>query len=258
MAAEGHGTEAAGWSDGSQRAGSVILAVEDDLAVVDLLRAYLEREGFIFLHAGSVAQMQDIFLRQAVHTILLDVGLPDADGWSALRWLRARSMVPIIMLTGRSDSVDRIVGLEMGADDYLGKPFVLRELLARIRTVQRRSTMAAPFPEQPRNTAATTEQMLFGGWVLDLAQQQLRTRGGEIVHLTNVEYRLLLELARHPNEPRGRDHLAEALMGRPLGPLDRSIDVHVSNLRRKLARGENSLDHIRTVRGYGYMFVPGT
>lgn len=234
--------------------GSSLLIVDDDAAISKLLAAYLRKEGFDIAIAESVREMQERFAAQPPEMILLDVMLPDADGWSALRWLRARSAVPVIMLTGKGETIDKIVGLEMGADDYLAKPFDLRELLARIRTIQRRLDR----PGAPtREGAAEKQEVRFQGWVLDLAAHQLLDTDGQSVHLTQAEYRILVLLTAAPRQPVHRDQLMEAVAGRNWDPMDRSVDVHVSNLRRKLDREGGGPSLIRTVRGAGYMFVPG-
>lgn len=231
-----------------------ILIVEDDPAVSKLLTAYLGKEGYDTSVVGSVPEMQKTFTATTPDLIILDVMLPGEDGWSALRWLRARSQVPVVMLTGKGDTVDKVVGLELGADDYLAKPFDLRELLARLRTVQRRFEKPATstVPE-----AGLTGEVKFRGWVLDLTAQQLRNENNEPVHLTLAEYRVLLILVQASSQVVTREQLMEAVAGRDWDPLDRSIDVHVSNLRRKLEADPKRSGLIRTVRGAGYMFVPG-
>jgi len=233
--------------------GSKILIVEDDRAVFRLLQSYLEREGYSVINAETVASMRRIVDSTQVSMVLLDVGLPDEDGWSALKWLRARSDLPIIMLTGKGEMTDKVVGLELGADDYLAKPFELRELLARIRTIQRRTEKAA--------TAAPAAEVgdskiIFAGWVLDPASHLVKSEAGETLHLTQAEFRILTLLARHPNVVVPRDDLMTAAAGRDWDPFDRSVDVHISNLRKKLDLDPNLPSLVRTVRGAGYMFVP--
>lgn len=227
--------------------GNIILIVEDDRAVFRMLQTYLEREGYSIIHAETVAAMRRTIESSAVGMVLLDVCLPDEDGWSALKWLRARSQkLPIIMLTGRSQTTDKVTGLELGADDYLAKPFELRELLARIRTIQRRAKIEAP-PDG---------KIAFAGWVLDPASQLVKSEAGETLHLTQAEFRILALLTRSPGVAVPRDDLMTAAAGRDWDPLDRSVDVHVSNLRKKLDLAPDLPSLIRTVRGSGYMFVP--
>ena len=231
---------------------SHILLVEDDPKISSVIKLYLEREGYGVVTADTAAAMRTAITIKSTKFdfILLDVGLPDEDGWSALRWLRARSPVPVIMLTGRGDTTDRVVGLELGADDYLVKPFDLRELLARMRSVQRRAL-------QPFNAEAKSEGALaFGDWVLDLTTQQLKAENGTTVHLTVAEYRIVVLLAQNPRKVLSRDQLMGAIMERSWAHYDRSVDVHISNLRRKVDRDPARGSLIRAVRGNGYMFVP--
>ncbi len=234
--------------------GSKILIVEDDRAVFRLLQSYLEREGYSVVNAETVASMRRIVESTPVSMVLLDVGLPDEDGWSALKWLRARSDLPIIMLTGKGEMTDKVVGLELGADDYLAKPFELRELLARIRTIQRRTEKAATAPAPAAENG--DGKISFAGWVLDPASHLVKSEAGETLHLTQAEFRILTLLARHPNAVVPRDDLMTAAAGRDWDPFDRSVDVHISNLRKKLDLDPNLPSLIRTVRGAGYMFVP--
>ncbi len=237
--------------------GSKILIVEDDRSVFRLLQSYLEREGYSVVNAETVASMRRLIESTPVSLVLLDVGLPDEDGWSALKWLRARSDIPIIMLTGKSEMTDKVVGLELGADDYLAKPFELRELLARIRTIQRRTEKAAA--AQAAAPAANGEadgKIAFAGWVLDPASHLVKSEAGETLHLTQAEFRILTLLARNPGVVVPRDDLMSAAAGRDWDPFDRSVDVHISNLRKKLDLDPNLPSLIRTVRGAGYMFVP--
>jgi len=234
--------------------GNKVLIVEDDRSVFRLLQTYLEREGYSILHAETVAAMRRTIENAAVGMVLLDVGLPDEDGWSALKWLRARSDVPIIMLTGKGEMTDKVVGLELGADDYLAKPFELRELLARMRTVQRRTEKAAAAAPGPEGEG--DGKISFAGWVLDSVSHLVKSDSGETLHLTQAEFRILALLARNPGVAVPRDDLMSAAAGRDWDPLDRSVDVHISNLRKKLDLDPSLPSLIRTVRGAGYMFVP--
>jgi two-component system, OmpR family, response regulator len=227
-----------------------VLVVEDDPSVAKLLRSFLESEGYGICSAGTVAAMRIAIEHAKIDLVILDVGLPDEDGWSALRWLRARSAVPIIMLSGKVETVDKIAGLELGADDYVGKPFDLHELLARLRCILRRTERSSP-PER-----ATDDALRFATWVLDLSNEELRTEAGETVHLTQAEYRILVMLAQNPRKVISRDRLLDGMAGREWGPYDRSIDVHISNLRRKLDCKAAGPSLIRTVRGSGYMLIP--
>jgi len=228
-----------------------ILVVEDDTGVSKLIKTYLEREGYAVAVAETVGEMRAAVERAPVDMVILDVMLPDEDGWSALRWLRARHALPVIMLTGKAEPIDRVIGLELGADDYVAKPFDLRELLARMRTIQRRVDKV-----QAQPTANTAEAIQFAGWTLDIVSQQLKSETGDAVHLTQAEYRILVLLARNPRRVVSRDELMDATAGRDWEPFDRSIDVHISNLRRKIDPEPKQPSLIRTVRGAGYMFVP--
>jgi len=228
-----------------------ILVVEDDASVSKLIKTYLEREGYGVAVAETVGAMRAALERAPVDMVILDVVLPDEDGWSALRWLRARHALPVIMLTGKAGPVDRVIGLELGVDDYVAKPFDLRELLARIRTIQRRLDQAQQ--QAPANTA---DAIQFAGWTLDIVSQQLRSDDGAAAHLTQAEYRILVLLARNPRRVVTRDELMVTTAGRDWEPFDRSIDVHISNLRRKIDPDRKQPSLIRTIRGAGYMFVP--
>ncbi|MBI3517337.1 MAG: response regulator transcription factor [Proteobacteria bacterium] len=229
-----------------------VLIVEDDPAVSKLIKTYLEREGYDPAVVETVAGLRAAAEASKVDLVILDIGLPDEDGWSALRWLRARGNVPVIMLTGKSDTVDKVIGLELGADDYLAKPFDLRELLARMHSVQRRADQA----QAVAGDAAKEQALTFAEWVLDLSSQQLKSEAGEPVHLTQAEYRILVLLAQNPRRVVTRDQLMDVMAGRDWEPFDRSIDVHISNLRRKLDTSPKAASLIRTVRGTGYMFIP--
>jgi DNA-binding response OmpR family regulator len=225
---------------------SYILVVAEDDAAQPIGR-YLERAGYDVSIVGTVADMRAAIEAGSVGVVILDVGLPD--GWDALRWLRARGALPVLLLAARDEPLDQIIGLELGADAYLATPLDLRELLARLRGIQRRAGRA------PSSWPAHEEPLRFSGWVLDPASQQLRSEGGEFVHLTEAEYRILVLLVRHPHRAIGRDRLMAAT-GREWTRADRSIDFHITNLRRKLDLDPAQPSLIRTVRGAGYMFVP--
>ncbi len=224
-----------------------ILIVDDDAEIRNLLRDYLERNG---LRATAVADGRG--LRAALDSgrfdlVVLDLMLPGEDGLTLCRELRARSNLPVIMLTARGEETDRIVGLEMGADDYVPKPFNPRELLARIKAVLRR-TQALPAVD-----ASAVRRLRFAGWTLDLARRQLLSAAGVVVPLSGGEYRLLRIFLDHPNRVLSRDQLLDLARGREALPFDRSIDVQVGRLRRRLADEAAAL--IQTVRGEGYVFA---
>jgi DNA-binding response OmpR family regulator len=222
-----------------------VLLVDDDAELCAMLTRYLAPEGFAVtaVHDGEAGVAAA--LAGTAQVVVLDIGLPRLDGFGVLRRLRAASTVPVLMLTARGDDVDRIVGLELGADDYLAKPFNPRELAARLRAILRRAR-GVPGPG-PRRLAV-------GDLQLDPAARLL-TRGGEAIELTATEFAMIDCLLRHAGEPVGRERLSEAVLGRPWSPLDRSLDTHVANLRRKLGPAADGSPRIRTVRGRGYQYV---
>jgi len=225
-----------------------ILIVDDDAEIRNLLREYLGRNG---LRAEAVADgraMRAALAANRFDLVILDLMLPGEDGLSLCRDLRAGSPIPIIMLTARGDEMDRIIGLEMGADDYLPKPFSPRELLARIKTVLRR-TRALP------QTARETGRFTFAGWTLDITARQLAAPDGVIVPLSGGEMRLLQVFVEHPNRVLSRDQLLDLTSGRDGGPFDRSIDVQVGRLRRRLRDTAQEPQLIKTVRGEGYVLA---
>jgi two-component system, OmpR family, response regulator len=225
-----------------------ILIVDDDAEIRSLLQRYLEKNG---LRASAVEDgraMWQALDRGAFDLVVLDVMLPGDDGLTLCRNLRARSDIPIIMLTARGEETDRIVGLEMGADDYLAKPFSARELLARIKVILRR-VRSLPRNLQPEEQRA----IRFGGWTLDTVHRHLVSPTGIVTPIGGAEYRLLRIFVDHPNRVLTRDQLVELTQGREADALDRSIDVQVSRLRRRLGDGTGDAAMIRTVRGEGYV-----
>jgi DNA-binding response OmpR family regulator len=228
-----------------------LLIVEDDPGIEKMLVHYLDGEGFAVTMARSVREARERFNDQRPDMMVLDVGLPDGDGWEVLRWIRERSHLPVLMLTGRNDAFDRVVGLELGADDYVGKPFVLREVLARLRAIQRRQIYA--------NIQSSGEpgpsSLKIRGLEIDVRSQQLRDESGTPIKLTHAEYGILVLLARAAGQVVTREKMMQEVAGRDWDPNDRSIDVHVSNLRKKLEAGANQLNLIRAVRGAGYMLI---
>lgn len=230
-----------------------IIVVDDDARIRDLLRRYLTQEGFEVLLAEDAKALARLQTRETVDLIVLDLMLPGEDGLSICRRLRgAGDRTPIIMLTAKVEDVDRIVGLEVGADDYLAKPFNPRELLARINAVLRRR----PAQETPGGPAMEDQTVLFGPFEFDLAQRRL-TRDGEQMTLTTGEFAMLKALVRHPRQPLSRDKLAQLARGREFEPFDRSLDVQISRLRKLLESDPSNPRYIQTVWGVGYVFVPG-
>jgi two-component system OmpR family response regulator len=227
-----------------------ILIVDDDAEIRSLLRDYLERNG---MRAEAVADgngMRTALQRGRFDLVILDLMLPGEDGLTLCRDLRARSNLPVIMLTARGEETDRIVGLEMGADDYLPKPFNPRELLARIKAVLRR---AQSLPESPASVDA--RRMRFAGWTLDLTTQQLTSPKGVVTPLSSGEYRLLRVFLEHPNRVLSRDQLLDFTRGREATPFDRSIDVQVGRLRRRLGDAGREPALLKTVRNEGYVLA---
>ena len=228
-----------------------ILIIDDDAALAGMLSEYLGRAGYGVQTAGTAAAGLRALKDGGADALVLDLGLPDEDGLSVCRRLRAQSDIPILMLTARGDDADRIVGLELGADDYLPKPFNPRELLARINAVLRRRAPAGV----PGAPSASTELFEFGKFSLNLATRTL-TREGKSVPLTTGEFSVLKVLVQHPREPLSRDKLMELARGREYEVFDRSIDVQISRLRKIVEDDPAHPKHIQTVWGFGYVFVP--
>jgi len=228
-----------------------ILVVDDDPDLRELLRGYLGSNGFTVAVAGDGIGMWRQLDEHQADAIVLDLMLPGEDGLSLTRSLRAKSSVPILMLSARGEELDRVIGLEVGADDYLAKPFGPRELLARLRALLRRGH--ASTPEQPAAAAAALAQ--FGPYQLDTLGHRL-LKGDAEVALTSAEYDLLVALVTHPNRVLSRDMLVDLLRGYERDPFDRSIDNRVTRLRRKIEADPAAPAYIRTVRGEGYLFNP--
>ncbi len=229
-----------------------IAVVDDDARIRDLLRRYLTQEGFEVLLAEDGKSLSRLLSREQIDLIVLDLMMPGEDGLSICRRLRAANdITPIIMLSAKVDEVDRIVGLEVGADDYLPKPFNPRELLARIHAVLRRRP-ALEAPGAPSKDAMTVQ---FGPFEFDLSLRLL-TKDGEPVALTTGEFSMLKALVRHPRQPLSRDKLAQLARGREFEPFDRSLDVQVSRLRKLIESDAAQPRYIQTVWGVGYVFVP--
>ena len=229
-----------------------ILILDDDARIRDLLRRYLSQEGFEVTLAEDSKTLNRILMRDAVDLIVLDLMMPGEDGLSVCRRLRANhDKTPIIMLTAKGEDVDRIVGLEVGADDYLVKPFNPRELLARIHAVLRRR----PTNEVPGAPSTDKEVVRFGPFALNLGQRTLEKDGQDIA-LTTGEFAMLKALVRHPRQPLSREKLAQLARGREFEPFDRSLDVQISRLRKLIEADIGSPRYIQTVWGVGYVFVP--
>ncbi|MGR1254163.1 osmolarity response regulator transcription factor OmpR [Aeromonas veronii] len=228
-----------------------VLVVDDDLKLRSLLERYLTDQGFVVRGVANGEQADRLLTRENFSLMVLDLMLPGEDGLSICRRLReAGNQIPVLMLTAKGDEVDRIVGLEMGADDYLPKPFNPRELLARIRAVLRRHTV-----ELPGAPSAAEKVVNFGAFQLNLATREL-SRDGEPMALTSGEFAVLKVLVSHPREPLSRDKLMNLARGREYTATERSIDVQVSRLRRLLEQDPAQPRYLQTVWGLGYVFVP--
>jgi two-component system OmpR family response regulator len=228
-----------------------VLVVDDDPEICQLLVRYLGSNGYQVSTAGSGAELRAAIRARQVDLILLDLGLPDEDGLSLLRAIQPEFRGPVIVVSGRGESVERVVGLELGADDYVSKPFDLRELLARVRSVLRRAR-----PEPAPAPAATPGRSLeFDGLKLDPSARRLLDRDGREVSLTSGEFDLLLVLVERPNQVLSRDQVMNSLHGRDAGPYDRAIDVQIGRLRRKIEADPAQPQLIKSVRGAGYLFA---
>jgi len=226
-----------------------VLVVDDDAEIRDLLSEYLRKNGYrVTAVAEGKGMWSALESGGRVDIVVLDLMLPGDDGLTLCRNLRARSDLPVIMLTARGEETDRIVGLEMGADDYLAKPFSPRELLARIKSILRR---ARTLPDNLKADAARA--LRFSGWTLDLATRNLRSPEGVVVALSGTEYKLLRVFLSHPNRVLNRDQLIDLMLSRDASPFDRSIDVQVSRLRHRLGDNPKEPAIIKTVRGEGYV-----
>jgi two-component system OmpR family response regulator len=233
-----------------------ILCVEDDPEIAHMLAELLADNGFAPVFVASAAEMDARLKRESIDLVLLDVMLPGEDGLSICKRLRMSSPLPIIMVTARGEDVDRILGLEFGADDYVTKPFNSRELVARIRALLRRAESGlASLRQRPR-------PLTFAGWRIDPNTRELHDPAGVRIMLTSVEFDLLLAFCRNPGKVLSREHLIEVVHGGLAGPLDRSIDVHISRIRQKIEPDPKDRamikdrSMIKTVRLGGYVFTP--
>ncbi len=233
---------------------TVVLVVEDEEAIRELVATYLEQEGFSVLAAPDGISMRRTLAERSVDLIVLDVRLPDEDGFDLVRELRRTRDTPVILLTGKASPVDRIVGLELGADDYLAKPFELRELLARIRSVLRRTIGSASQPA-PTPGPGGIKVRVFSGWALDPVRRRLFSPNGAEVELTGAEFELLRELVDNAQQPISRNQLLNAAQSRDWEPHDRSIDVSISRLRKKLEIDPGNPTLIKTIRNVGYILA---
>jgi DNA-binding response OmpR family regulator len=235
-----------------------LLVVDDEPELRSLLVEYFSRQGFSVGAAADAAAARQMVAQAPPVLALLDVNMPGENGLSLARWLReAYPHVAVVMLTTVGDSVDRVVGLEMGADDYVPKPFDMRELLARVRAVLRRTRAAAgAAAAAPDHNADSGKRVAFGACQLDLEQRRLFGADGQEIEITAAEFDLLALFARHPNRPLNRDQIMEQAHNRGWDVFDRSIDLRVMRLRRKVEKNPDKPEVIKTVRNVGYVFVP--
>jgi DNA-binding response OmpR family regulator len=229
---------------------TVILIVDDDERLRRTVSRYLKKEGYVVREAGTGEEMRKRLAAEMVDLVILDLMLPDDDGLDLAREVRSQSDVGIIMLTGKVGTIDKIVGLEVGADDYLTKPFDHRELLARVRTILRRVPK-----EKKRALESPISSVQFEGWTLDFVTQELKSPSGELVYLTSNQFQLLVSLVTQAEQPLSRKAISELMGGRNWLPLNRSVDVLVGKLRKKIEVDPKAPKLIKTVRGVGYKFA---
>jgi len=227
---------------------SRILLIDDDLGLAELLGQLLELEGFELTLAHDGQSGLELAIANDYDLILLDVMLPKLNGFEVLRELRGKKQTPVLMLTARGDEIDRVVGLEIGADDYLPKPFNDRELVARIRAIIRRANIT---PQDIPQSGIQT----IGDLSLDSARQEAYCNE-QLLLLTGTEFSLLYTLANQAGELIGKDELSETVLGKKLMPVDRSLDMHLSNLRKKLPERSDGRPRVKTIRGKGYIWIP--
>ncbi|MCR6630572.1 MAG: response regulator [Magnetospirillum sp.] len=233
-----------------------ILIVDDDPEIAALVSEFLFQYGFQVIAVGDGKAMREALAAGAFDLVILDLMLPGEDGLSLCRYLRDATQLPIIMLTAMDSETDRVVGLEMGADDYIAKPFSARELLARVKAVLRRGIPRRHGEGEDGTKIAPAKEMLeFSGWRLDVGLRQLRSADGVLVELTSGEFDLLHAFLLNPQRILNRDQLLDLARGRVSGPFDRTIDVQVGRLRRKLEIDPKKPELIKTVRGGGYMLA---
>ena len=235
-----------------------LLVVDDEPELRSLLNEYFGRHAYTVRCAADAAQARTMIAESAPHLAILDVNMPGENGLSLARWLReSHPATAIVMLTTAGESVDRIVGLELGADDYVPKPFEMRELLARVRAVLRRASQAgAGAVSAAVAPLLPSRRVAFGACQLDLDERRLFGAGGEEIDISAAEFDLLALFARHPNRPLNRDQIMEQAHNRGWDVFDRSIDLRVMRLRRKIERNPDKPEVLKTVRNVGYVFVP--
>ena len=239
-----------------------IAVLDDEIDITTLISNYLQGRGYRVSQVHTGGDLLALLAADPPAAVLLDLGLPGEDGLAVARQVRERSRCGLVIVTGRGDAVDKVVGLEIGADDYVTKPFDLRELLARITAILRRTSLAEPNPAPPlvappsSPVPAPRASLVFAGFTLDTAARSLTDSRGADVPLTTGEFELLKVLAEHPGRVLSRDFLLQETRGRDAGPFDRTIDVQVGRLRRKLEEDADDPRIIKSVRGAGYVLAP--
>jgi len=233
--------------------GAHILVVDDDVQLTTFLERYLRKQGYEVTCVATARGMTEVLARQPIDLCVLDIGLPDRDGFEVMQELRRDSPLPVVVLSARDEVFDRVVGLELGADDYVTKPFEPRELLARVKTVLRRTRQEPP---KEAVDQVAKDSLHFGSWSLELAARRLIDRlSGEAVRLTSTEFSLLKALVDHPNTVLSRDRLLDLIHGAGAYVTDRTIDVHIARLRRKIEKDPAEPALVKTVHGAGYVFA---
>jgi DNA-binding response OmpR family regulator len=232
-----------------------ILVVDDDPGIRQLLRDCLEMDGFRVSEAADSTAMAALLAGESVDLITLDLMLGGENGLAVAARIRAGHDIPIVMITGKGDMIDRVVGLEIGADDYISKPFHPREVVARVRAVLRRKAPRTAAPAPSKAPGAAAERLLFDGWSLDIGRRELLRRDGTGVALTTAEFNLMEAFARRPQRVMSRDAIMDLLKGHDWTPYDRSIDALVSRLRKKIEADPASPKLVKSVRGVGYVFA---
>jgi DNA-binding response OmpR family regulator len=239
----------------TERTTGCVLVVDDEPEVRAILRAGLEAEGFRVLEAGNGAEAQSRLSEAAIDLVTLDLRLGGEDGLKLARELRAKRNTPIVMITGKGDPIDRVVGLELGADDYIAKPFLMREVVARIRAVLRRYVQSAEVTADLSEVPAGGARFKFDAWTIDVPRREVRNPKNEICDLTTAEFNLLMILVQRPGRVLSRDEIMDLLKGHDWNPLDRSIDALVARLRKKIEPESECPRLVKTVRGVGYAFA---
>ncbi len=230
-----------------------ILVVDDEAEIRTLLRSAFEKEGMVVHEAWQGQACADLLAREKIDLVTLDLSLGGEDGLKIARDLRALRNVPIVMITGKGDMIDRVVGLELGADDYITKPFYMREVVARVRAVLRRYAVASPAPE--RASIGPGQRFEFENWRLDRNRREVSTPNGDLCDLTTAEFNLLTLFLERPGRVLSRDEIMDLLKGHDWTPLDRSIDALIARLRKKIEPSAERPTLIKTVRGVGYAFA---